>query len=42
MSSDKIHQLISGFVESKLSSTFITTEILALVLIEHICKEITS
>ena len=42
MSSDKIHQIISGFVESKLSSTFITTEILALVLIEHICKEITS
>lgn len=41
MSSDKIRQLISGFVQSKLSSIFITTEILALVLIDHISKEIT-
>lgn len=42
MSSDKVHQLISGFVQTKPSSAFITTEILALVFIDHISKELTS
>ena len=42
MSSDKVHRLISGFVQTKPSSAFITTEILALVFIDHISKELTS
>lgn len=42
MSSDKACQLISGFVQLQPSSAFTTTEILALILIDHISKEVTS
>lgn len=42
MSSDKVCQLISGFVQLKRSSAFTTTEILALILIDQISNEVTS
>lgn len=42
MSPSEVCQLISGFVESKPSCTFTTTEILTLILIGHISTEDTS
>lgn len=42
MSSDKVCPLISGFVQLKPSSTFTTTEILALILIDIFLKKLPS